>query len=108
MNDHVAEPIRSIVNGLAAQEAKESFTYEARYMEADGEDPHIVRLFRKDANNPSDGGEYVGLCAANGPEEGKLIAESINAAVRVRYGAEDAVALVKRMFDWSRFDEAAP
>jgi hypothetical protein len=80
------------------------FTYYAKVHQNEGDGEWFVRLYRRDFNNVSDGGEFVGICGANGIHEAEMVAACINA---VADGAnEDAMVLVRRMFEWSRFDEA--
>ncbi len=77
--------------------------YEAKVYRDDGGGEWFVRLHRRDANDPSDGGEFVGICGANSIHEAEMVAACINAVVAGQN--EDAMVLVKRMFEWSRFDE---
>jgi hypothetical protein len=82
------------------------FVYYAKVIEDEGVGEWFVRLYRRDFNNVSDGGEFVGICGANGIHEAEMVAACINAVCDG--GNEDAMVLVKRMFEWSRFDEAKP
>lgn len=69
--------------------------YFAKAQYDEGAGYHFVRLYRREG--PSDGGEFVGLCEANGPHEASLIADCINSAIN--YDAEDSMILIRRMFD---------
>lgn len=80
------------------------FEYKATKEQDEGDGNWFVRLHRKEVGNPSDGGEYLGICGANGLHEAEMIAACINAVIGGTN--EDAMVLVQRMFNWSRFDGA--
>lgn len=76
------------------------FDYKAKVVQDEGDGSWFVRLHRKQTGNPSDGGEFVGICGANGIHEAEMVAECINAVIKGQN--EDAMVLVRRMFEWSR------
>ena len=80
------------------------FIFYAKVLQDEGNGKWFVRLFRRDFNDVSDGGEFVGICEANGIHEAEMIVACINAVADG--GNEDAMVLVRRMFEWSRFNEA--
>lgn len=79
---------------------KTKYIYEAKAMQDEGIGEWFVRLHRHLDGEPSGGGEFVGICGANGLHEAELVAACINSVCQPQSPHEDAKVLIKRMFDF--------